>query len=164
MHIAGSRIEGIKREFAGFELDTTAIELHSTNKRKIRLPYLGKLPDTVRVNDGAYITVNITVHLTFGVCLVVMQGDKECRYPIEATTKEMNNLLFNLFYVEKGKNTYHSRWDAGLTHYWLGHYQSAYDTWSRFVHEGHGICDVIDQLSPDALNRAARYIDYKKTA
>lgn len=164
MHIKESPTEGIRREFSGFELDTSAIELHSADKRNIRLPYLGKLPEAVRVNDGAYITINITVHLAVRICLAVKLGNKEYRYPIEATAKEKNDLLFNFFFVDKGNNTYHTRWDAGLTHYWLGHYQSSYNTWSRFVYEGHGICDVIDQLAPDALNRALRHIEYKKTA
>lgn len=164
MHIKGSSVGGIKREFAGFELDASAIELYSADKRNIRLPYSGKLPDAVRVNDGAYIAVNITVHLTVGIYLVVKIRNKERRYPIEATTKEKNDLLFSFLFVDKGNNAYHARWDTGLTRYWMGNYQSSYTTWSRFVHEGQGICDVIDQLSPDALNRVVRYIEHKKTA
>lgn len=163
MHIKDSPVNRFENDFAGFELDTTAIELHSTNKRNIRLPYLGKLPDAVRVNDRAYLDVNITVHLTIHICLTVKLDGKERRYPIEATTQEKNDILFNLFYVDKGNNAYHTRWDSGLTHYWIGNYQSAYNTWSKFVCEG-SISYIIDQLTPDALNRAARYIDYKKTA
>lgn len=164
MHIKGSSVEGIKREFAGFELDASAIELYSADKRNIRLPYSGPLPDALQNNDGTYIAVNITVHLTVGICLVVKIGNKERHYPIEATTKEKNDLLFSFLFVDKGNNAYHVRLDTGLTRYWVGNYQSSYVTWSRFVYEGHGICDVIDQLSPDALNRVVRYIECKKTA
>ena len=164
MHIKASPVKGYKMDFSDFELDTSAIELHSADKHNIRLPYSGPLPDAIRVNDGAYVTVNITVHLMVSICLLVKMGNNERRYPIEATVKEKNDLLFNFLFVDKGNNAYHTRWDAGLTHYWLGYYQSSYITWSRFVHEGHGICDVIGQLAPNALNRVVRHIEHKKTA
>lgn len=164
MHIKNSPVKGFKNDFAGFELDASAIDLHSTDKHKICLPYSGPLPDALQNNDGTYIAVNITVHLTVGICLVVKIGNKERHYPIEATTKEKNDLLFSFLFVDKGNNAYHVRLDTGLTRYWVGNYQSSYVTWSRFVHEGHGICDVIDQLSPDALNRVVRHIEYKETA
>lgn len=164
MHIKNSPVKGYKTDFSGFELDASAIELHSADKHNIRLPYFGKLPDALQDNDGAYIAVNITVHLTVGICLVAKIGNKERHYPIEATTKEINDLLFAFFFVDKGNNSFSTRWDTGLTHYWLGHYQSAYNIWSRFICEGHSVCDVIDQLSPDALNRVVRYIECKKTA
>lgn len=164
MHIKNSPVKGYKTDFSGFELDASAIELHSADKHNIRLPYFGKLPDALQDNDGAYIAVNITVHLTVGICLVAKIGNKERHYPIEATTKEKNDLLFSFLFVDKGNNAYHVRWDTGLTRYWMGNYQSSYTTWSRFIHEGQGICDVIDQLSPDALNRVVRHIEHKKTA
>lgn len=106
-----------ENEFAGFELDTSAIELHSSSKKNIRLPYLGKLPDAVRVNDGAYISVNITVHLNIRICMVIKLGNKERRYPVEATAKEIDDLLFAFFFVDKKDNSYPTRLDSGLAHY-----------------------------------------------
>ena len=165
MHIKASPIEGIKKEFAGFELDASKVELHSSNKYKIRLPYSGPLPDALQENDGAFLTVGISVGLTVGVGLLVKIGKKERRFSVDATPQEKNDLLFSFFFVDKGSNSFHTRWDAGLTRYWLGAYQDAYTHWRRFVYEGYGIDGVIDQLPPEALNRVIRYIyEYKRTA
>lgn len=59
MHIKASPVKGYKNDFADFELDTSAIELHSTDKHKIRLPYSGPLPDALQNNDGAFLSVCI---------------------------------------------------------------------------------------------------------
>lgn len=164
MHIKDSPIKGYKTDFAGFELDTTAIELHSTDKHNIHLPYSGPLPDALKDNDGAVISIGISVHLTVGVSLIVIKGKDKIRCLITSTPQEVSDILFRLFFREKGHNSYHTNWDCGLTPYWLGNYQSSYTHWRRFVVEGHGIDGVIDQLSPEAFNRVIRYIEHKKTA
>ena len=164
MHIKESPVEGIKRELAGFELDASKVELYSANKYKIRLPYAGLLPDALQENDGAYISIGISAGLMVGVGLIIKTGKKERYYPVEATTQEINNLLYSFFFVKKGNNAYHTRWDTGLTHYWLGAYQDAYSYWERFVYNGYGINGLIDQLSPNALDSLEKYIAYKKTA
>lgn len=164
MHIKASPVKGYKNDFADFELDTSAIELHSTDKHKIRLPYSGPLPDALQNNDGAFLSVCINVGLTVCVSLIVMEGNKERRFSVEATTQEKNNLLFPFFFEDKGGNAFHTRWNCGLAHYWLGHHQDAYTHWRRLVYEGHGMDGLIAQLSPDALNRVIRHIDYQKIA
>lgn len=164
MHIKDSPVKGYKTDFAGFELDTSAIELHSAHKREILLPYSGLLPDAIQKNGGAFLSICINVGLTVCVSLIVMDGNKERRFSVEATTQEKNNLLFSFFFVNKGGNAFHTRWDCGLTQYWLGHYQDAYTHWRRFVVEGHGIEGVIDQLPTKALDWLEEYIEYKKTA
>lgn len=93
-----------------------------------------------------------------------MEGNKERRFSVEATTQEKNNLLFPFFFEDKGGNAFHTRWNCGLAHYWLGHHQDAYTHWRRLVYEGHGMDGLIAQLSPDALNRVIRHIDYQKIA
>jgi len=45
MHIKDSPVKGYKTDFAGFQLDTSRIELHSAHTREIHLPYSGPLPD-----------------------------------------------------------------------------------------------------------------------
>lgn len=164
MHIKDIPVKGYKTDFAGFELDASAIELHSSDKHNIRLPYSGPLPDTLQNNDGAFLSVCINVGLTVCVSLIVMEGNKERCFSVEATTQEKNDLLFPFFFEGKGGNAFHTRWDCGLTHYWLGHHQDAYTHWRRFVVEGHGIDGVIDQLPTKALDWLEKYIEYKKTA
>lgn len=165
MHIKDSPVKGYKTDFAGFELDTSAIELHSAHKREILLPYSGLLPDAIQKNDGAFFSICINVGLTVCVSLIVMDGNKECCFSVEATAQEKNDLLFPFFFVDKGGNAFHTRWDCGLTHYWLGHYQDAYTHWRRFVYEGCGMDGLINQLSAKALKQVVLYIGkYGKTA
>lgn len=164
MHIKDAPVKGFKNDFAGFELDASKIELHSTHEREIHLPYSGPLPDALQDNDGAVISIGISVHLTVGVSLIVTKGKDKIRCRIAATPQEVSDILFRFFFQYKGNNTYHTNWDCGLSHYWLGHYQSSYTHWRRFVVEEHGIDSVIDQLSPKALDFLEKYIEHKKTA
>lgn len=164
MHIKDSPVKGYKTDFAGFELDAGKIELHSAHKREIRLPYSGSLPDALQDNDGAAISIGITVHLTVGVSLIVTKGKEKIRCRIAATPQEVSDILFPFFFQCKGNNSYHTNWDCGLTHYWLGNYQSSYIHWRRFVVEGYGVDDLINQLSPKTLDLLEKFIEYKKTA
>lgn len=164
MNIKDSPVKGYKTDFAGFELDASKIELHSAHKREIHLPYSGPLPDALQDNDGAVISIGISVHLTIGVSLIVTKGKDRIRCLIATTPQEVNDILFPLFFQYKDNNTYHTNWDCGLTPYWLGNYQSSYIHWRRFVVEGYGVDDLINQLPPNALDRLGKYIEYKKTA
>ncbi len=164
MHIKENPISK-NNEFAGFELDASKVELHSSHERNIHLPYSGLLPDALQKNDGAFLTIGISVGLTVGVSLVVKIGKKEHRFPIEVTSKEINDLLFPFFFRDMGNNKYHTRFENGLNAYWEGNFQSSYTHWRRLVVEGHGIDNVIDQLSPEALNCVIWYInEHKRTA
>lgn len=164
MHIKDSPVKGYKTDFAGFELDASKIELHSAHQREIHLPYSGPLPDALQDNDGAVISIGISVHLTIGISLIVTRGKNKTRCRIAATSQEVSDILFRLFFQKKDNGSYYTNWDCGLTHYWLGHYQSSYTHWRRFVIEEHGFDSVIDQLSPKALDFLEKYIEYKKTA
>ncbi len=164
MNIKDSPVKGYKTDFAGFKLDASKIELHSTHKREIHLPYSGPLPDAIQDNDGAVISIMFTVHLTIGVSLIVTKGKDKIRCLIAATPQEINDILFPFFFQDKGNNAYHTNWNCGLAHFWLGHYQSSYIHWRRFVVEGYGVDDLINQLSPKALDLLEKYIEYKKTA
>lgn len=163
MYIKGNPISK-NNQFAGFELDITAIELHSSDKHSICLPYSGPLPDALQKNDGVYIFVNLIVGLKIGIFLVVKEGKKDRRYSIEATAQEIDSILFPFFFKDVGHNKYHTQFGNGLNDYWLGNFQGSYIHWRRFVVEGHGIEGVIDQLPTKALDWLEKYIEYKKTA
>ena len=164
MHIKDSPVKSYKTDFAGFELDASKIELHSAHKREIHLPYDGPLPDALQDNNGAVISIGISVHLTVGVSLIVTKGKDKIRCLIAATPQEVNDILFCLFFWDKGNNSYSTNWNCGLNHYWLGNYQSSYTHWRRFVIEGYGVDDLISQLSPKTMERLKEYITDKKTA
>lgn len=106
MHIKDSPVKGYKTDCTGFELDASKIELHSTHKREIHLPYSGPLPDALRNNDGAVISVMITVNMRIGVSLIVTKGKDKTRCRIAATPQELNNILFPFFFQDMGNNSY----------------------------------------------------------
>lgn len=132
------------KDFAGFQLDVSKIELHSSHKRDILLPYFGPLPSALQDNDGAIVSVVLGVGLSVKTCLIVTIGKKQYRYPLEATAQEINDFLFPFFH----QNTGCTRMDTGLSQYWLGIHQSSYIHWKRLAYEGSGICNQITQLSP----------------
>lgn len=164
MHIKDGLVNGYKTDFAGFKLDASKIELHSAHKREIHLPYSGPLPDALQDNDGAVISVMPTVNLRINVSLIVTRGKNKTRCRIAATPQEIHDILFPFFSLDKGDNSCPTNWDCGLTHYWIGHYKSSYIHWEQFVYKGHGMMDLVDQLSPDALGRLERHIADKKAA
>jgi len=159
MHIKDSLVKGFKTDLAGFQLDISKIKLHTADKRTILLPYSGELPEKLRDCDSAFISIALHVGLKVNVCLVIRDGGKDTRYLLAASNQEINDLLFGLLFVEKDSNRFNTAWECGLTHYWLGHYQSAYSNWRRLVYEGCGIDDIIAQLSPQALQNTIKYID-----
>lgn len=70
MHIKEDHISK-NNGFTGFELAAGKIEIHSSDKCNILLPYSGPLPGGLHDNNGAYIFVNLAVGLKIGICLVV---------------------------------------------------------------------------------------------
>lgn len=75
------------KDFAGFQLDTSKIELHSIHERDILLPYSGPLPASIQDNDGAAVSVILSVGLSVKIGLVITNGKKQHRYPVEATAQ-----------------------------------------------------------------------------
>ena len=111
MYIKESPVISVRKEYAGFQLDTSKIELHTADKRKILLPYSGELPEKLRDNDGAFVSFVIRVGLNINVHLVIKNGKKESRYLLEATAQEINDLLFSFFFVDKGGNKFETAWN-----------------------------------------------------
>lgn len=159
MYIKANPVVPTEDEYIGFQLDTSKIKTHSADTKKIMLPYSGELPDKLRENDGAFVFITIHPGLSVDAWLKVRHGKTDLRYLLAASTQEINDLLFALLFVEKDNNRFNTAWECGLTHYWLGHYQTAYSIWRRLVYEGFGIDNVIAQLSPQALQNTIQYID-----
>lgn len=132
MKIKESINEYFPRPFAGLQIDPDQIELHSIQKRSILLPYHGTLPAALKGDGDAYISVTIRVGLAINACLVIKNGGKSHRYLLEATDREIDNLLSRFFFVKK-RGTYHTAMGCGLDRYWLGYLQGAYDNWNKLV-------------------------------
>ena len=161
MHIMESPVEGVKRAFADLELDTDKVLLHSANKQKIMLPYLGELPNDLKGNGDAFISVVITNSLYARVVLVIKSGRKKRNFPVEATTQEIEHLLFWLLFCQKpGDETrFYTNWDCGLSRHALGYYQGCFSYWHRFVAKGLCVDDLIRQLPSNQLDFLAQFID-----
>lgn len=148
----------LTKDFGNFPLDTSKIELHSTSKDKIYLPYSGPLPAELSDVTDAVISITVHVGLTIGVFLIVNKNGKSLRHPVEATPQEINDVLFPFFFQDKGNNTYHTRQDTGLNRYDLGLWQGGYINWKRLVLEEHGLDNLLFQLSPAAVERVLQHI------
>lgn len=155
---AGFPLDADINEVAGFSLDADKIKLHSSDKNNILLPYSGQLPGALQDNDGAAISVKFCVGLSVNICLVVTTGKTKLRYLVEATTQEINDIIFPFFFQPCADNSFSTNWDNGLSRYWLGYHQSSYIHWSRLIFEGFGINDLIGQLSPAAFKRVVKYV------
>lgn len=148
------------QNFGNFPLDTSKIELQSTSKRKIHLPYTGPLPADLSNATGVAISITLRVGLTVNVRLIAEKGAKKLRYPVEATPQEINDILLPFFFDADG----HTKWDTGLDRYNLGLYQGGYSNWRRLVLEQHGLDNLLFQLSPAAVERVLEHIRHSETA
>lgn len=132
MRIKDSIDEYFPRPFAGLQIDPDKIELHSVHKRHILLPYHGTLPAALKGDGDAYISVTICVGLEIDASLVIKNGGKERSYLLEATDREIDDLLFRFFFVKK-RGAYHTAIGCGLDRYWLGYLHGAYNNWHKLV-------------------------------
>ena len=167
MHIMESPVEGVRGDFAGLELDADKVLLHSANKQKIMLPYLGELPDDLKDGGDAFISVVITNSLYARVALVIKSGRKKRNFPVEATMQEIEHILLGLLFCQKpGEETrFYTNWGCGLSKHALGFYQGCFSYWHRFVVKGLCVDDLIRQLSSNQLDFLAQFIDdLRKTA
>lgn len=161
MHIMESPVEGVKRDFAGLELDTDKVLLHSANKQKIMPPYLGELPDDLKDGGDAFITVVITNSLYARVALVIKSGRKKHNFPVEATTQKIEPLLFWLLFCQKPseETRFYTNWGCGLSKHALGFYQGCFSYWQRLIAKGLGVDDLIRQIPSNQLDFLAQFID-----
>lgn len=131
-----------------FVLDADKIEMRTLDKRSIKLPYSGPLPLEFEGAEDTYIFLAVNpVHVS--VMLGGTRDGKKLSASIEATHKEINDVLFRFFYKEgKGHNTYVTRFDNNLEGYWMGHLQAEYNLWHRIMLEG-GATSVAMNLPDD---------------
>lgn len=119
MRIVNSLVE----DFGDFELEASAIDLHSANSKDIMLPYIGALPKQMSSVSNAYLHVNVQPIQGAMLALVVNRDGKMFRRPIEATSREIIDLLDKFF----------EQLDTGLGTYWLGFEQANYMGWRQIA-------------------------------
>lgn len=119
MRIVNSLVE----DFGNFELDASAVELHSMNLQDIMLPYSGALPEQMSSVSSAFLHVNVQPIQGAMLALVVKRNGKEFRRPMDVSNQEVIDLLDNFFEQQ----------DTGLDTYWLGFAQSNYMGWRQIA-------------------------------
>ena len=122
MYIHNSTIHTL----GGFELDTSKIERKSIDKREIKLPYTGELPDALSSTSGAAICFNVNMERV-NILLEVQQSGKPHRFSLHASVEEIDAILQPFFMREDG----YTRFDNGLSRYWIGYLQADYLAWKK---------------------------------
>ncbi len=125
-------------DFGGFELDTSAVVLHSAKKENIMLPYCGPLPKQMSSVSSAYI--QITAQPVQGVkCVLVvdLDGGKWLRRPLEATNEQVMGLL-DRFFTQ----------DTGLDSRQLGFEEANYFNWRLLATDFKWLGKMADRLTP----------------
>lgn len=146
-----------------FEIEPAAITLRTLDKRNINLPYTGPLPVEF---DGAE-NPRISMFVRPGDVRVVLfanRDGKRISASVEATDKEIDDLLFRFFYKEgKDSQTFPTRPDSGLNPYWMGCYQAEYMMWRQITLEGY-IASVASQLPDDKRAGLLRFLQRMESA
>ncbi len=137
------------------EIDIDAIGSRSMDKSMIVLPYTGALPDLFAGCERPRVCINVTASQGAALALVAnrQDGKHKTRATIEATADEIEELLFS-FFMEPAKavGTYKTRFDCGLTPYWLGHWQACFSEWNG-LRRYYKIGCLLDRLEPSELEK-----------
>lgn len=125
----------IFKRYDHFEIDLTAITLHTLSEKAIKLPYTGALPTQWEGAMNPYIWMHVSP-CDVRITLSAKKDGKKIHASIEATPKEINNILTRFFYKKKRGNSSHTKFDTGLSEFWLGYHQAEYILWKGIVLEG----------------------------
>ena len=111
--------------FGSFALDINRIDYNTTDTQNIVLPYLGQLPDGIHTQNAAIsmIVKPYDVRIT----LQTSDNGKTCRFPLSVEREDVAAIM-NSFFFKSAGNT---RFDTGLSDYWLGIWQAHYLDWQK---------------------------------
>lgn len=113
-------------DFGNFELDISAVDLHSQSGEDIKLPYTGVLPQQMSPASSAYIYFNVQPTHDINVVLVVnMESGKQMRRPLLVSNEELISSLDGFFNKSWENN--------GLQEYYFGLWYAHYIDWRKFV-------------------------------
>lgn len=140
MHI-NDNLNGIN----GFTIDPSKIDYtRSTDKRNIELPYTGELPAQFEGVTNPRIYFNVQATEKVRIILLAERDGKTIRARVDAPPAEIEEILMKFFFRFKG-NTGKTRFDCGLTPYWLGAWMAHFVEWQR-VKDYFGVYGLFDRL------------------
>ena len=131
------------------EIDKSAIGAHSMNRSMIVLPDMYAGCERLRV------CINVTASRGAALSLVASQpnGENDVSAMIEATADEIEELLFSFFMKPaKAVGTFETRFDCGLTPYWLGRLQAFFEEWDC-LRSYYQVGKLLDRLEPSELEK-----------
>lgn len=142
--------------YGGFTLDMDKIGNTSIDKRNIVLPYTGRLPEPY---DSATVIFRVSPERC-GVVLEARSGNnKLARYIVTASRDEVDGIMWRFFFEPHGR-TERTRFDCGLSEYWLGGYQAEFLAWHKISNVPTTVCEMLWQLT--AEQRASVYSMIKR--
>lgn len=111
--------------FGGFALDINKVGNNTTDPQNIVLPYLGQLPDDIPTQNAA-ISLIVKPH-DVRITLQTSDNGKNRRYPLSLEQEEIAAIMDSFFF----KSASSTRFDTGLSDYWLGIWQAHYLDWQK---------------------------------
>jgi len=111
--------------FGGFALDINKIGNNTTDPQNIVLPYIGQLPNGVP--DQSATIYMIVKPCDVRITLQTIEKGKNRRYPLSAEREEIAAIMDSFFFKSAGS----TRFDTGLSDYWLGIWQAHYIDWQK---------------------------------
>lgn len=136
--------------YGGFELDTSKIDCtHSLSKDTIELSYSGPLPAQFEGSTDIRLSFNVQAVQGANVLLKCTTDEgKKQKALVDATDNEIEKIIEQFFFVFDLKpNIGRTRFDCGLTRYWLGVWQTHFDEWRR-TRTYYGAEMLIGRLEP----------------
>lgn len=147
---------------SGFEIETREISNNSVSKYSVVLPYAGTLPACIAGVESAAVKIMVTVQLQYKAFLTVKEaGVKKARsYPLEATTEEIESLLWAVIYErhtdKHGATSDRLRRNNGLDSYTTGYIQAQLTTHQQIrknpcMMDAEIIASILQGVSADRL-------------
>lgn len=112
-------------DFGGFALDINKIDYTTTDAQNIVLPYLGQLPNGVPDQSAAICM--IVKPCDVRITLQTIEKGKIRRYSLSVEQEEITAIMDSFFFKSVGS----TRFDTGLSDYWLGIWQAHYLDWQK---------------------------------
>lgn len=145
----------INHNYGGFDLDVDKIGNTSISKDEIKLPYTGKLPAAC---DSATISFRVTPENINVILETQANNHKPIRYIVLASQEEVDSILWRFFFEPHGKRE-RTRFDSGLSEYWLGRYQAEFVAWRRICKTPQDIGKILRQFTREQRGNVYRMIE-----
>ena len=111
--------------FGGFAMDMNKICNNTTDPQNIVLPYLGQLPDGIPTRNVA---ISLIVKpYDVRIALQTSINGKTRLFPLSVEREEIAAIMDSFFFKSAGS----TRFDTGLSDYWLGIWQAHYLDWQK---------------------------------